>query len=84
MFAGVVAIADQVAGHDLGLINDDLYNLGADPATYGGALFDVTAGDNTQTDSDVPGYQAGVGWDAVTGLGSPANAPLFVQALTTP
>ncbi|MGN6252836.1 MAG: S53 family peptidase [Marmoricola sp.] len=74
MFAGVVAIADQAAGHDLGQINDDLYAMG-DPG------FDVTKGDNTQAGSGVPGYSAGPGWDAVTGLGTPANASEFVAAL---
>ncbi len=80
MFSGVVAMADQVAGHDLGQINDRLYAMangsGADQVIY-----DVTAGDNTQQDSDVEGYPAGPGWDAVTGLGSPADAPAFVAAL---
>jgi len=76
MFAGVVAIADQAARHDLGQINDDLYGMdGAD-------RFDVTKGDNTQAGSGVPGYSAGTGWDAVTGLGTPADAQAFVHALS--
>lgn len=76
MFAGVVAIADQVAGHDLGQINDNLYQLGEGPGVY-----DVTTGDNTQDGSGVEGYPATAGWDAVTGLGSPADAQAFVHAL---
>jgi len=77
MFAGVVAIADQAAGHDLGLVNDNLYQLGEGPG-----VFDVTTGDNTQEDgSNVPGYPATQGWDAVTGLGTPADAEQFVHAL---
>jgi subtilase family serine protease len=79
MFAGVVAIADQVAGHDLGQINDDLYAIGRSPS-YAADIFDVTVGNNTQNGSGVPGYEAGQGWDAVTGLGTP-RAPELVAAL---
>ena len=79
MFAGVVAIADQVAGTDLGLINDDLYSLAHSSQLHG--LFDVTKGNNTQANSDVPGYPATSGWDPVTGLGTPADAAAFVSAL---
>ncbi|HET6875908.1 MAG TPA: S53 family peptidase [Jatrophihabitans sp.] len=79
MFAGVVAIADQVAGKDLGLINDDLYAMGSPSAANG--MFDVTKGDNVQAGTGIQGYQAGPGWDAVTGLGTPADAAVFVPAL---
>jgi len=81
MFAGIVAISDQAAGHDLGQINDDVYRLAADPTTYAADFFDVTRGDNTQAGSGVPGFAAGKGWDAVTGLGTPADAVTFVHAL---
>lgn len=79
MFAGVVAITDQYAGKDLGLINDDLYQLANSPAAAS-TLFDVTRGDNIQAGSGVPGYSAGPGWDAVTGIGTP-NGAAFVPAL---
>ncbi|HEU5007055.1 MAG TPA: S53 family peptidase [Jatrophihabitantaceae bacterium] len=79
MFAGIVAITDQYAGRDLGLINDDLYTLAGSPQ-YADAFYDVTSGDNVQAGSGIPGYQAGSGWDAVTGLGTP-NAADFVPAL---
>lgn len=75
MFAGVVAIADQAAGHDLGNIN---------PALYGSRLageYDVTKGDNVQAGTGIAGYSAGSGWDAVTGWGTPADAQTFVHAL---
>jgi subtilase family serine protease len=77
-FAGLVAIADQIAGHGLGLINPTLYQLAAGPnyATY---FYDVTTGNN-QADPDVPGYPATTGWDPVTGLGTP-NAATLVPAL---
>lgn len=81
MFAGVVAIAAQMAGKGLGLINDDLYALANSPASSA-ALFDVTRGDNIQAGSGIPGYLSGPGWDAVTGLGTP-NGAAFVSALAS-
>jgi subtilase family serine protease len=77
-FAGLVAIADQIAGHGLGLINPTLYDLAAGP-NYGTYFYDVTTGNN-QADPDVPGYPATAGWDPVTGLGTP-NAANLVPAL---
>ncbi len=78
-WAALVAIADQVAGHSLGLINPKLYSLAADPSSYSKDFFDVTTGQN-QTDPSVPGYSATTGWDPVTGLGTP-NAANLVPAL---
>lgn len=75
MFSGIIAIADQAAGHDLGNINSRLYS---------GQLageYDVTKGDNVQAGTGIPGYSAGTGWDAVTGWGTPADAQAFVHAL---
>ena len=78
-WAGLVAIADQIAGHDLGLINPTLYDLAANPSTYAGDFFDVTVGNNT-ADPNVDGYPATTGWDPVTGLGTP-NAAALLPAL---
>lgn len=77
-WAGLVAIADQIAGHGLGLINPKLYSLAAGP-DYGTYFHDVTTGKN-QTDPSVPGYPATAGWDPVTGLGTP-DAATLVPAL---
>jgi subtilase family serine protease len=77
-FAGLVAIADQIAGHGLGQINPTLYKLAAG-SNYGSYFFDVTTGNN-QADPSVLGYQASTGWDPVTGLGTP-NAANLVPAL---
>ena len=52
-FAGIVALADQVAGHGLGLINPTLYKLAANPADYANDFYDVTTGNN-QADPDNP------------------------------
>jgi subtilase family serine protease len=77
-FAGLVAIADQIAGHGLGQINPTLYKLAAGP-NYGTYFYDVTTGNN-QADPSIPGYAATTGWDPVTGLGTP-NAATLVPAL---
>lgn len=80
-WAGIVAMADQAAGHDLGYINPLLYKLASDPATYASDFFDVTTGCN-QTTPSIPGYCARQGWDEVTGLGTP-NVANLVQDLKT-
>jgi subtilase family serine protease len=76
-FSGIVAMADQVAHHDLGNINSRLYTLGAlrNKAT---GLVDVTQGNNTFgpfTNSDgtthtVTGFNAGRGYDLASGNGT--------------
>jgi subtilase family serine protease len=78
-FAGLVAIADQIAGHGLGQINPTLYKIGSNPVDYAADFYDVTTGNN-QADPAVPGYSASTGWDPVTGLGTP-NAANLVPAL---
>jgi subtilase family serine protease len=78
-FAGIVALADQVAGHGLGPINNTLYTLASNPADYAADFYDVTTGNN-QADPDVTGFPATTGWDPVTGLGTP-NAANLVPAL---
>jgi subtilase family serine protease len=78
-WAGLAADADQMAKRDLGNINDNLYKLGAHP--QGTAPFhDVTTGNNRVAEIGGQGYDAGPGWDAVTGLGTP-NAAALVPAL---
>jgi subtilase family serine protease len=74
-WAGLVAIADQINGGGLGLINPALYKIGADPTRYANDFYDVTTGNNT-ADPSIPGYPATTGWDPVTGLGTPNAANL--------
>jgi subtilase family serine protease len=80
-WAGLVSIADQMAGHGLGLINPTLYSLATENggADYGTYFYDVTTGNN-QADPSIPGYPATTGWDPVTGLGTP-NAAMLVPKL---
>jgi len=81
LWGGVVALADQYARHDLGFVNPALYRIAGSPA-YPQAFHDVTVGTNTITIGSVTitGYQAGPGWDPVTGWGSP-NAQVLVPLL---
>jgi subtilase family serine protease len=83
LFAGIVALADQLAGHSLGLINPALYALSAAQAP---GVVDVTAGNNSSafiqnnTLFRVKGFWAGPGYDLASGVGT-VNADLFVPEL---
>jgi subtilase family serine protease len=83
LFAGVVAMADQVAGHSLGLINPALYALKAEHAP---GLVPVTMGNNTVSFTQngksytVHGSSASLGYSTVAGVGT-VNAALFVPEL---
>jgi subtilase family serine protease len=81
-FAGIVAIADQAAGHDLGLLNPRLYAIGSG----GSGIPDITIGNNTVTFTQsghtitVRGYNAAAGYDMASGLGT-VDAAKLVAAL---
>ena len=79
-WAGLIALADQIHGGGMGPINQALYTLGANPASYANDFFDVTVGNNGAFAPDVPGYPNSAGWDPVTGLGTP-NAANLLPAL---
>ena len=72
LWAGVIALADQEAGHPLGFINPAIYAIARGPA-YHQAFHDVVTGDNSVLwpTGVFVGYNAGPGWDPVTGWGSP-------------
>ncbi len=63
-FAGIVAIADQVAGHGLGLINPALYRM---EAAHDPGIVDVTSGTNTVTFPQNGSVHTVQGWDDVKG-----------------
>lgn len=83
-WAGIVALADQAAGHDLGSVNAALYRIAAS-ARYGRDFHDIVRGGNYTTltfsgsTPDQPAFRAGIGWDAVTGLGTPRIANLVAD-----
>jgi subtilase family serine protease len=96
LFAGIVALADQLAGHGLGFLNPALYTM----AERGGndGIVPISSGSNTYTfckvadlksDSScassadlvtVPGFSANGSYNLATGWGT-VNAAEFVPAL---
>ena len=78
-----MALADQVAGHPLGLINPALYQLAAQRAP---GIVEVTSGNNTVSftqdghQQTVTGFTAGPGYNLATGVGT-VNARYFVPEL---
>ena len=80
-WAGLIALADQEAGHPLGFVNPAIYRIARGPL-YHKAFHDVTTGNNTVVVNGVTitGYQAGPGWDPVTGWGTP-DAQVLVPLL---
>lgn len=86
-WAGLVALADQRAGFDLGFISQGLYAMQLLPSVRSVSFHDVTNGNNSISLADangnvvnITGYSAGNGWDPTTGLGSP-NGITFVDNL---
>jgi len=81
IWAGIIALADQYAKRHLGFVNPAIYQI-ARGSQYDQAFHDITAGNNTAEfhQGTITGYQAGAGWDPVTGWGSP-NAEVLVPLL---
>jgi subtilase family serine protease len=96
LFSGIVALADQVAGHSLGDLNPALYAMaqsgktdGIVPISQGSNSFtfciaaDVQSNASCASSSDlitVPGFSANGSYNDATGLGT-VDAALFVPAL---
>ena len=81
LWGGLMALADQYARHDLGFANPAIYRI-ARSSRYYQAFHDMTTGSNVVNapPAGLAGYQAGPGWDPVTGWGSP-DAQLLVPLL---
>jgi subtilase family serine protease len=84
LFSGIVALADQIAGHPLGDINQKLYELESNPES---GIVDVTEGENDYIVEEegippftVKGYKAKKGYDMASGLGT-VNGYVFTHAL---
>jgi kumamolisin len=68
LWAALIALMNQQLGTTAGFINPKLYALNGYPSSPG-PIRDITSGSNGA-------YDASVGWDPVTGLGSPDGARL--------
>jgi subtilase family serine protease len=96
LFSGIVALADQVAGHSLGYLNPALYAMAASgapdgivPVSQGSNSYtfclaaDIESDDSCASSSDlvtVPGFAASRYYNDATGWGT-VDAALFVPAL---
>ncbi len=72
LWAGLVALLNQMIGTPVGHLNPKLYQS---VALAAGTFNDITSGDNGD-------YKAGSGWDACTGWGSP-NGTAILKALSS-
>ncbi|MFJ1554318.1 S53 family peptidase [Streptomyces mirabilis] len=81
LFSGIVALADQAAGHRVGNINEALYALSKRSAHHdkSAGVVDVNDGTNNSYEG-VTGYKAVNGYDMATGVGT-VDALRFVPAL---
>lgn len=72
-WAGIIAVANQLAGHPLGFLNPKLYAIGEQFDFF----HDITFGGNAS--NGLPGYIATRGWDLTTGWGTPDLGSLVRQ-----
>jgi subtilase family serine protease len=82
-WAAIAAIANQKAGARLGFLNSAIYQIGKVNKAYAASFHDITDGTNSAVEFDslnhpvtVIGFDAGTGWDATTGTGSPISTSL--------
>ncbi len=83
LWAAIMAIGDQMAGHPLGFIDPALYKL-AQSGSYTQDFHDITIGNNSASvnGQEVQGYNAVQGWDAITGLGTPNAEKLLPDLIS--
>jgi subtilase family serine protease len=85
LFAGIIALAAQVAGHPLGAVNPALYRLAAGHAR---GIVDVTKADTTVSFTQggrrhtVRGFTATRGYDLASGVGT-VDGRYFVRELAS-
>ena len=96
LFSGIVALANQVAGHSLGYLNPALYAMaqsgkpdGIVPISQGSNTFTFCPADDVQSNGScasssdqvtVPGFDANGSYNNATGWGT-VDAAVFVPAL---
>lgn len=71
LMAALVALLNQAKGKNVGFLNPFLYANASK-----GVVHAVTSGTNAITNT-VKGYEAGPGWNACTGLGTPDGAAIL-------
>lgn len=81
--AAFIALVNEARGASgksrLGFVNERLYALAAE----GGLFKDIVSGSNRPA-NDQPGYDAGEGFDACTGWGTPIGEKLFKALVESP
>ena len=67
----------------VGFVSPLLYAVASNPTAYAASFNDITSGTNSSVQFDslnnpvnVTGFDAGIGWDATTGTGSPIASSL--------
>ncbi len=80
LWAALIALINQKINGRVGFVNPQLYAL----AASSGAFHDITTGNNCVSYQQFKnvGYDAGPGWDAASGLGSP-NGTVLSNVLKT-
>src|SRR5262249_53389965 len=85
-WSGITVLANQMEGHRLGFLQDDLYHIGKKPK-QSSDFHDLTVGNNPFYAFDgvnnIQGFNAAPGWDADGGLGSPDVALLVADLVAT-
>jgi subtilase family serine protease len=74
-WAGIIALANQLAGHPLGFINPAIYKV-AQSSNYKKDFHDITMGNNQLVGTPV-GFDATKGYDPASGWGTPNVANLL-------
>jgi subtilase family serine protease len=79
-WAGIFALANDAGAATgmgpMGFANPTLYSI-YNSARYGADFHDITEGDNTLAGAPVAGYEADLGYDLATGIGTPDVANLI-------
>ena len=76
LWAGLIALINQSIGRRVGFINPQLYTCAAQT----GVFHEIVEGSNRVSfkRGKSVGYDAGRGWDACTGLGTPDGTRLML------
>jgi subtilase family serine protease len=77
IWAGIIALLNQVHGSPVGFVNSAIYAL-ARSSKYSDAFHDITVGDNNLPSTNV-GFSAATGWDFPTGWGTPDVAHFLID-----